>query len=300
MNKKEKLAAQEREERAVLSRLAASDIVSLKHKEILGDSFNHTMDEYNSLMKIAIKRKITVIEATELRQRIIKHIQNSKLTINFSPGKLFETKLQGGIMNTHERTGESGGGYMESRHKAEENLFGYSKDRGKNGKTQGVFDRIKKFGSNNSIDFAPSMRPRYGALNYTESKSGAASLYGRSYMVLKEHVKFNSTFTSRDSMAYSANPSGGEMVATYLNMNRIFHDMSDVMLDKLCQMVSSGSALSERLGYIEAQIHGEILFNRDVSELHIDYSDGDMRTKPQLSEHIKKFAKKNNIPLFSI
>jgi hypothetical protein len=45
MNKKEKLAAQEREERAVLARLASSDVVSLKHKENVENSFQNTMDD---------------------------------------------------------------------------------------------------------------------------------------------------------------------------------------------------------------------------------------------------------------
>jgi sulfur transfer protein SufE len=55
MNKKEKLAAQEREERAVLARLASSDVVSLKHKENVENSFQNTMDDYDSLMKLAKK-----------------------------------------------------------------------------------------------------------------------------------------------------------------------------------------------------------------------------------------------------
>jgi hypothetical protein len=302
MNKKEKLAAQEREEHAVLSRLASSDVVSLKYKEMEENTFQSTMEDYDSLMKLAKKFKLSLLEAEKVRDRMIKHLQHSNLTLNFKAEKLFASKLKGGIMNTHERSGESRISYLDSRIRAEETLFGYSRSRSQKGKDQGIFDRIKKFGDiTNNIDFAPSMRPKYGALNFMNSSSGAAPLYGSSYMVLKEHAKFNCTFTAGDSFDYSGTPKGANQVATYTNMHRIITNMKDDMMEKLYKMtISSGSCSQPGPVYIEAQIHGEIQFGRDVKEMHINSNDAGFKTIPKISEHIKKFGRKYGIPIFSI
>jgi hypothetical protein len=304
----------EQERQAALARLTSTDTASLKQEDIARNSFQGTMDEYDAINRLMANSNITdqfnasisrlmspyaktFLDADNLRKIMVQHLQKSDLTVNFRVSDLFASKLKGGIMNTFERPGHSAGGYLNTRNQTEENLFGYSNSNSHTGGSRGIFDRMSRFGNmNNNADFAPSMRPKYGALNFTNQRIGAAPAYGRSFMVLKEHVKHNCTFTDRDSFSYAGNPSGGDKVATYHNMDRIIANLPDNKLDQLYTMVTSLGSQLNPISYIEAQIHGEIIFNRDIRKMCIDSMDLNFST-PQTREHLEHFSRKFSIPV---
>jgi hypothetical protein len=288
----------EKERNAVLARLTSTDAASLKQHDINTNAYQHTMDEYNAVDRLMSTYTLSMLGADDLRKIMVKHLQVSDLTMNFIASNLFASQLKGGLLNTFERPGHTTKNYLETRNRTEEVLFGYSDRKNHTGGKPGIFDRLKKFG--NYIDnpeFAPSMRPKYGALNFTNHQFGAAPTWGRSFMVLKEHVKHNCTFTDFDSFKYESSPAGGLKVATFTQMDRIITNLNPNMLDKLNTMISTLGSRLEPRNYIEAQIHGDIRFNRDVAKMYIDTSDVINTDNPMLREHIDKFARKNGIPL---
>jgi len=285
----------EQERQRILSRLASTDVVSLKQADIKTNSFQGSLDELEIALKLSKKFRIPLTQVDPLRNAMINHLQNSDLTVNFKADQLFANKLRGGLLNTFERPGHSSGGYLEDRESSEENLFGYSRSNGRTSDRQSIYDRLKQFGSRNSIDFAPSMRPKYGALNYTNYPYGSATLYGKSHMVLKEHVKHNCTFTGVDSMNYKQDSSGGVKAATFINMERIIANLADKTLEGLGEMVNNPNQQKKPQGYIEAQIHGEIKFSRDVAKIYIDNIEAS--TNPNLRKHIDSFSRKYRIPV---
>lgn len=111
----------------------------------------------------------------------------------------------------------------------------------------------------------PSLRPKYGAINFKGHDFGAAPRndYGMSYMVLNKEVKNSTTLTLGDSF----NMEGGPYLATKIGVQALVHKISegmgayDKMLDE--SLYNPGET------YIEAQIHQDIDIRKDVSEIVI-------------------------------
>lgn len=288
------------DENKVLSRLASSDVVALKHKEINDNTFQSALDEHNILMRLSRVFGLGVAPSDQLRKDMIEFLQKSDLTVNFKVSGMFASKVRGGLLNTFERPGSSNNGYLQTRNRAEEGMFGYSSKGSRAKGSQAVFDRLKAFGNRDSEDFVASMRPKYGALNYTNDPNGAAGgpVYGRSYMVLKEHIKHNCTYTAMDSFAYASNPSIGDKVASFLNMDRVIANLNDTQLRLLKAMVDNPDAKKTRNHYIEAQIHGEIRFDRDVDSMYIDNMDlSTCDNEREMRKRIESFSRKYKIPV---
>lgn len=269
---------------AVLARLASTDAASGKNEEI---KVSAGADKTAAINRLRNTYHINEDAAKQLRKLIVGYLQDCDLTVNFKVSTLFQSKLKGGLLNTYQ-TGTSTPGYMQSRDRAENTLFNYANS---------AIDRLRQFGSNdhNNVDFVPSMRPKYGALNYTNNRKGAAYLYGHSFFILKDHVKLNCTYTDRDSFGYGSIPAGGSRVASYVNMDRLLIHMDNVMLDNLFRLLNTPQASLRATNYIEAQMHGEIWFSRDIKEMHIDTIERDMT--PGSQRLIEKFARKNCILL---
>src|SRR5258708_4625889 len=195
------MTPQERQE--VLARLAASEILSLKDEEINAHRFDN---ELNASINIISVLNISADQVDNVRRTLVQRLQNSDLTINFQALTFFANLPTGSFRNTWQQ-GNSGNDYLNDRDKVEERLFDYSNTSGRSASLS-VLARIKLFGSRSSSTgaenrfFKAAMRPKYAALNYTGALQGAAPTYGRSCLVLKEHVKLNATFTNRDSFGY--------------------------------------------------------------------------------------------------
>jgi Protein of unknown function (DUF3626) len=129
------------------------------------------------------------------------------------------------------------------------------------------------FGTYNKA--TPTERPRYGALNFLNAPEGGAAVYGPGVLVLRPEVKERTTFHSRDSRFTSAENIGsvGAMAGCLLSK-------SDEDLRQLLE-ISAGRATHGSYGrdshpgaftgsnYIEAHIHGEIDFSKDLQAVSL-------------------------------
>ncbi|WP_175470654.1 DUF3626 domain-containing protein [Pedobacter hartonius] len=236
---------------------------------------------------------------------MIKTLRDAELTLNFESDVYWRHLLTNSWRNYYQvnpLTIEDS--YIVSRDNAEERLFNYS-SAGMDLIPQGVTDRIRSFGSldsGNNLSFTPSIRPKYAALNYAKDRYGPANHYGNSYFVLKEHVKHNCTFTDRDSFHVTDEQGHPENhVANYHNLHRLIIHMSSDKLKKLDE-VSHGNYSASGIpdGYIEAQIHGDVVVIRDVEKMCIDYFElrsGEDYHHGIVEMYYKIFAEKSNIQL---
>ncbi|NLR91463.1 DUF3626 domain-containing protein [Flammeovirga agarivorans] len=136
----------------------------------------------------------------------------------------------------------------------------------------------------------PKERAKYGALHLTHSESGPAPRFGSCYFVLHPEVNQRTTFTYGDT--YASPKEVGTIQHIEPIISALFNDLStresalgennittlefitlinQIYLNTINQ--KSLRPFSQNLDfYIEAQIHGEISLEKDVSELIVDYS----------------------------
>jgi hypothetical protein len=272
----------------VLTRMHASNYVSTVHANAMPRAAE---DHAKARFRIAKKLWQTPTGgkngADDVLKLIIQLLQTSELTINFKVDSFFFRPIKGRTYgNCYELARGTGAAQLKERDKAENKLFSYAKptvvtDK-RYGATSGqtVATSIAKHGvadldAKNKVtnpDFLPGMRPKYAAVNFQKCPKGAAFKYGNESFVLKSHMKFNATYTHFDSYTYRDRADDGppNERATYHNMAPIVRYMTDGMLDVLIK-----EATGQKVGpigfasYIEAQIHGDIEFARDVDRIVI-------------------------------
>ena len=130
-------------------------------------------------------------------------------------------------------------------------------------------------------------RPKYGALNLFNSKNGAAISYGKSYFILKNHVRDRISFTSSDSSQKMFH------ICTFNNCVPIFVHLQNQTLKNVIEFIKNKYKYIEKYscGYIECQIHGMLKFNRDFEGLVCCEKDCTNEEKNK----IKLFCENNNI-----
>ena len=116
-----------------------------------------------------------------------------------------------------------------------------------------------------------SHRVKYGVLNPTACEKGvmAASHYGSSYLLLKDHVRTRVTFTSRDSGGVRCK------LGTCEHFAHVLAEFSDPDLQAVLSRVGSGSGSTaappqgqyRETQYKEMQVHGDIVLARDVQAI---------------------------------
>jgi hypothetical protein len=292
------MTSQEKQE--VLARLAATETASAIAREIGRSAVS---DEALACFRIMEELKIPAPQVATVYKKMVAHLQQSDLTINFRIDDFFNRPIRGNrIINTWE-TDNDEPGYLDSRNIVEERLFNYSNNpprtkKDKNELPFGTLTRMRLFGSRTSNPFfKPGMRPKYGALNFANIEEGPARRYGSSYFVLKDYMKHNSTFFPSDSFQASTNSS--ELMANYFDLHRIILHMAPKMLEALYKAVSEIEVTNLNPGeYIEAQMHSDVIFSRDIKTIYI--SKFDSMKVPQGSKilrDITTFAHINNIRL---
>jgi hypothetical protein len=314
------------EKRQVLSRLAgreAASLVGAGIQETAGD------DRKKAIFRLMDDLGVQAPTAKFALARLVKHLQDSDLTINFKAFKFFNSKPQGtGYVSTFEggNTRHAGQSYITARDVAEEALFDYSGAKARAAHIpMAVINRVRHFGRVAEPTFEPSMRPKYAALNYARLPNGSAGQYGKSFMVLKEHVKHNATYVHTDSFDESGNARQraalAAKVATFIAMDRLIVNMPPAMLtalDKASQGHSFGNVTQvPGLGnqaYVEAHVHGEVRFDRDIAKIVISASEVanaeteikklianglpfKVRSPQQLRAVFETFARKHGIPV---
>ncbi|SEB07066.1 DUF3626 domain-containing protein [Pedobacter hartonius] len=284
------------EKQQILGRLAAGDVASLGDLNI---SSYGTLEQLEAVMRLVNVLKVSPLDAENVLDKMVKTLQYSELTINFRGHRFFDENIKERWLNVFE-TGNTQH-YMERRDKLEEKFFDYSNKRWQAG-PKDVIDRIETYGKYNSgtnIYFEPSLRPKYGALNFARLTNGPAYFFGSSYMILKQYVKHNCTFTDTDSFTYIHDERDATtLLANYHNLHRLIVNMKEDMLTVLHDIANGLFLVDKYRGYIEAQIHGDILFSRDVEKMCID--NFEISSYPDINiikQIYEEFARQNNIQL---
>ena len=305
----------------VLARLAGREAASLVGVGIDGTARG---DKHAALDRII--RELKVPNPQEVYTRLVKHLQGSELTINFQAYKFFNRKPSGvGYVSQFEGGNRWGGGsYITDRDTAEEAMFDYSGTRARPARVHAeVMDRVRLLGKLAADRFEPSVRPKYAALNYARLKYGSAGMWGKSFMVLKEHVKHSATYLHSDSFDQIRDPMKRAAlqtkIATFFDMDRLLVNMPSAMLRALYD-AERGKDFGDTTvidglnatDYIEAQVHGEVRFERDIAKIMIsgaEVNEAQARTQKlaaagnfkvvtpkKLRETFDKFGHKYSIP----
>lgn len=140
--------------------------------------------------------------------------------------------------------------------------------------------------SYNSTELAA--RPKYGALDLTLASDGPAPRFGSCYFILKDHVSCRTTLTfggSQDEPGARGTVDEFDAILAALLEESFINDTAlgmrnvrpaqvlDALLQKLKVQQSSASMKSHNLDHlIEAQVHGPIRLDRDISVLVADGS----------------------------
>ncbi len=268
----------DKDRKAVLGRLAASETLSVV---ALGQDATAQADREAAVRRMIADLGAPILQAKFLLARLQQHLQASDLTINFIAYKFFNTKPQGpGYVSQFEGGSKWGdGGYMQARDEAEEAMFDYSSGKPRPASApQAVLNRIRHLGKASSVHFEPAMRPKYAALNYARLDHGSAGQWGKSFMVLKEHVKHTASYLHTDSFDEAGSAAqratlGGKL-STFTNLDRLIANMPLRMLQALHAAEQgtrhAGATQVPGLGstsYIEAHVHGDIRFDRDIAKV---------------------------------
>lgn len=146
---------------------------------------------------------------------------------------------------------------------------------------------VKLFGNiyNKLSDFE---RVKYGTFNFGNKKEGCipAKNYGKSWFKLNDiNIRWRVTFSNVDSFSRKC------VTGTLDNCCHVLHNINERKIVELLKLVKSKSnfELFNEISYTEIQIHGPILFNRDISECHSYFT-----------QEIDKFCNKNNIKFISL
>jgi len=288
------------EKQQILARLASSEASSIAAVQAGTTNISDEFMAKGRLMQLFNK---SFRDAELLYDVMIAHLRRSELCVNLKVRDFFTTPPTGrNYSNMWERNRLDS---ATTRDAVEETLFSYSSTQSRvtDDKRKPASIRMRLFGSraNDNRLFKAGMRPKYGALNYTNSSEGPARRYGKCFFVLKDHVKLNCTFYHMDSFSVPDIPNGVDRLASYVHLQRLLVYMSDNMLKNLYATITMDGTMARTgtFDYLEAQIHTEILFSRDIKRLCI--SNTELAEVPQQADQlrasIEKFAKKNNIVL---
>lgn len=275
---------------AALGRLARNETVGLTDRRQAQD--------YELIEQLAVKRLVTLNLATPTTADmeyggIIKLLEDARLTISLKAPNWFYSENKSKTYGNFWQRGVSGASSdAGKRDNAENSMFGYSQqvlvgDAG----TVAAQNRLMTLGNRPSVTFQPAMRPRYAAVDFAFCVNGGLSKYGRSFLVLKDYLKHNSTYTHCDSFEVEM-----DMITRKAEYNNVVFNLNDVtcsyfqfaniilfchpaILKKLHSyamgLTKKGSEENILGGniYIEAQMHADITFNQDVAALCISARD---------------------------
>ena len=296
--------------------------------------------DYAFVEQLAVKRLITqnLCTATTADMEyggIIKLLEDARLTISLKAPNWFYSENKSKNYGTFWERGKSGASSdAVKRDAAENSMFGYSEqvlvgDAG----TVAAQNRLMTLGTRPSASFRPAMRPRYAAVDFAYCVNGGLSKYGRSFLVLKNYLKHNATYTHCDSFEVDMDLAArkaeynnltfnlNEVGCSYFQLGYIVLFCHPAMLKKLHSyamgLTTKGSEENILGGniYIEAQMHADITFNQDVAELCISARDcntgpvphpkfgkfiggksaWDAKDAARTKENAKKFAQANGI-----
>jgi insecticidal toxin complex protein TccC len=226
-------------------------------------------DKEQALKNIASWRPGTVGSHDEYLRYFSAAIDDADISINL-PSRIVASISSSHIKNMWDTTGfspEEGAG----RDAAERLLFQYANS---------PLDVVKKYALRSTAvgqnaDFDANSRPVYAALapheDSPDERPGAAPAYGNTAFYLKPRVKLYSTVTARDSFFLSTfrpfeAPSSVGVFSTSREAANVYPVIARADRSQLDQMAEGigGASIPRLKWYPEVQIHGQVLFHRDV------------------------------------
>jgi hypothetical protein len=279
------------------------------------------------------KKGFTVPEM--LLEDCVKVLQDAPLTINIEPHKFFGSKVAGDkVQSIWNRLRSKAPGYGDARETAEQLMFAYDDGDQQVGGVN-VGQAIRLYGGTQGLGadgqprsgtFVADMRPKYAGVNFTWATCGAACAYGLSHFVLKSYLRLNAVFAPRDSFGVESR----SQLGTYFNMYPVLAHCAEYVLAQILGSARNrvppgapspvpqkpvmyyeqdkGGDNSKGSEYIEAILHTEVIFGRDVESLRIAHSEvkdttsGDPSSgkiwtvkKTTIQKNIDAFAKQHNL-----
>lgn len=269
------------------SRLARSEVLGFRH---LLSKEGYEREKELAIARIQRQFQPDAEKAAKALDEMVELLQLSRLTINLKCFDWFyNSNKSTSYTNYHQRGTTGGSTNIKDRDLAEMGLGQYGRKWESTNKGElEARQRIEKYGLLSSPSFAKGMRPRYAAVDYGDFTFGAASPYGESYFVLAEHMKHNASYCHLDSFLVDRDMANrksrydnrvltlGEVTATFLTLAKIVLYSTDEVFRELYAygtgqkkqgMVHKG--LEDGDTYIEAHLHSDVFFNRDVDYLCI-------------------------------
>ncbi|MBI5510199.1 MAG: DUF3626 domain-containing protein [Deltaproteobacteria bacterium] len=137
--------------------------------------------------------------------------------------------------------------------------------------------------------YLAGQRPKYGGSNARGSATGAAISYGSCYFVLKPEVNARITFTAGNSSGAGPEATGTAFDAAHVLASGAIDDGHvRELVDAALGTPKGGSA---SWGYIEAQVHGVMQFNRDVDRVVMSLQ---LKNTPY-EDKLRRFMRNNGI-----
>jgi hypothetical protein len=248
-----------------------------KLNEMQINAYNETLllpMQYNALTTVNNTCKTGFMNAKEqimaklsiddfLYQKLIDNFNANNVIINFHPDKHLEFYMKDtNYRNLFETGTSSGSKSISSRIGWENSMF------------SNIYQNAK-----------PHERCKYGVLNITKDVYiNGASYYGDSYFIMTPDVKGRSTVTFGDSSSYSQ---AFSLLYPETFLNSLPKEFLEAMVYNDYIPIGHGRS------YVECQIHGDVLFNRDIfacvgHERHRTTETGKL---------LETFCEKNNIIL---
>lgn len=155
------------------------------------------------------------------------------------------------------------------------------------GGSRDVWEKTIFEGGYHGHDLIPAERPKYGAMNAAKYPKGPAGSYGSCYFVLKPGARERTTFTAGNSSVRRA-----EHVGT---VDHFQHVLKDASMFKDIMEVALGrrefTTTTSGWGYIEAQVHGPVSFDKDIAAVVIDAK----FAGTEYEDKLRKFAEMHKI-----
>jgi hypothetical protein len=153
----------------------------------------------------------------------------------------------------------------------------------------------------NNTNFVGASRPRYAAVNYSNSPNGAVgALYGRSCFVLHDWLKDKATFCAGDSFAGWVDPTKfcnkktmGALIAWA--PDPILEHLVDVYLGQARPSIRDYVANDPGKYFIEAHLYQEVEFKTCVKALHLSVSEAGKYLRNR--KHALEFCNDNGIKI---
>ncbi|WP_377160570.1 DUF3626 domain-containing protein [Roseateles sp. UC29_93] len=300
-----------------------------EHREILGQFFRadflrqvfddceHTLEQdRDAALRRLRQTGVAPAQAQVLLDKMTAVLQDARLTINMPLERLLEFMAPGSggeYLNCFARSGQiqKRPDYVPQRAKLEEQALGMHETLARSAYRDFGQYRSANGGDGGNPSFQWTSRPLYCAVDFLKSPRGGAQAYGKSYLVLAEHMKHVSTFSSVDSFARDLSPSRSRMVKperictwhhfprliVHAQNNEVGYNCLTTLKDAAAGIVGKVPARygkGKKHGYIEAQIHGRLKLDRDVKEIHICRSELEQLQPESRRDALLKAMEKRN------